>query len=155
MQSQTSITFFVSSLDTLSETDVIDFWNFILEHNIYCKNFFYRSRERVHLKVPNTNWVLAFAKLFHGNNTTTKKFELKKYRIYKIFIFFASSTICLVALIKGLELNFRYDFVENFMALLSKKEFVLRDLRNRNASKNTEIGFTVNFSFLWSTFLSL
>ncbi len=155
MQNQTSITFFVSWLDTLSETDVLDFWNFILEHTIYCKNFFCRPRERVHLKVSNTNWVLAFAKLFHGNNTTTKKFESKKYRIYKIFIFSASHIICLVVLIEGLKLKFRYDFVENFMALLSKKEFVLRDLRNRSSSKNTEVGFTVNFSFLWSTFLSL
>ena len=150
LQNQILIMFFDSWLNILSKTDVFDFWNFIIEHTVYSKKIFYRRRERVHLKVPNTNWVLGSTKLFHGNNTTTKKFESKKYRIYKIFIFSASSIICLVALIEGLELNFRYDFVENFMALLYKKEFVLGDVRNRNSNKNTEIEFTVNFSFLWN-----
>jgi hypothetical protein len=51
-------------------------------------------------------------------------------------------------LIEVHKLKLRHGFVENFTALLLKREFVLGDLRNRSGSKNTEAEFTVNFYFL-------
>jgi len=112
------------------------------------KKSVYRSRERVHLKLANTNSVLTFAILFRENHRRRKSSSRKKCQMYKVFIFSAYRRIYLVFLIEVLRLKFKYDFVENFMAVLLKKEFVLGDLRNRSSNKNTEIEFTVNFSFL-------
>ncbi len=86
--------------------------------------------------------------LFCGNNRKRKRSSKNNTKFTKVFIVFASRIICLVLLIEVLELKFRHDFVENFTALLLKKEFVLGNLRNRSKSKNTETGFTVNFYFL-------
>ena len=133
------------------------FWNFIPEHTIRSEEnfFFYRPGDRAHLKVPITNWVLTFVILFYGNNRRRKISSRKKYRIYKVSIFCVSRIYCLVFLIEVLKLKLRYVFVENFTALLLKREFVSGDLRNKSGSKNTETEFTVNFYFLWSIFLSL
>jgi hypothetical protein len=58
-----------------------------------------------------------------------KKFQSKKIlKKYTKFSFFPH----VVFLIEVLRLKFKYDFVENFMALLLQKEFVLGDLRNRS-----------------------
>ena len=139
---------------------VVNFWHifetsFPSTPSALKKSFFYRPGDRAHLKVPITNWVLTFVILFYGNNRRRKISSRKKYRIYKVFIFFVSRIYCLVFLIEVLKLKLRYGFVENFTALLLKREFVSSDLRNKSGSKNTETEFTVNFYFLWSIFLSL
>jgi hypothetical protein len=131
------------------------FWNLVLEHTIFSKNNFLQTTRKSTFQSTKFNWVLTCATLFHGNNRKRKSSSRKKYQIYKVLIFFVSRIICLVFLIEILELKFRYGFVENFTVLLLKTEFVLGNLRNRSYRKNIETGFTVNFYFLWSIFLSL
>ena len=74
------------------------------------KKSVYRPRERVHSKLANINSVLTFAKLFRENHRRRKSFSRKPDAQSFHFL-----------LIKDLKLKFKFDFVENFMVILLKK----------------------------------
>ncbi len=139
---------------------VVNFWHILKHHSrahhpLWTKAFF-TDHEKEHIWKYQAKTEFSLLLCFFTEIMGEEKFQVeKKYRIYKVFIFFVSRIYCLVFLIEVLKLKLRYGFVENFTALLLKREFVLGDLRNRSGSKNTETEFTVNFYFLWSIFLSL
>ncbi len=125
-------------------------------HHPLWRKAFFTDHEKEHIWKYQAQAEFSLLLCFFTTIIGEAKFQVeKKYRIYKVFIFFVSRIFCLVFLIEVLKLKFRHSFVENFMALLLKREFVLGDLRNRSGSKNTETEFRVNFCFLWSIFLSL
>ena len=62
-----------------------------------------------------------------------EKVQVEKNIEFTKFSFFSASLrTCLVFLVEVLKLKFRYDFVDNLMALLLKKESVRGDPRNRS-----------------------
>ena len=80
------------------------------------------------MKVPSTLLLRFFTEIIGE-----EKVQVEKNTKFTKFSFsFASRIICLVFLIDVLKLKFRYDFVQDFTALLLKKEFVLGDIWNRS-----------------------
>ncbi len=102
---------------------------------------FYISRERAHLKAPNSTEFSVLLCFFVEIIGKEKVQDEKNIRFAKL-LFCLSRIICFVSLMEVFELRFRYSFVQNFTVLLLKIDFVLGNLWNRSYSKNIETGLT-------------
>ena len=69
---------------------------------------------------------------FFTETVEEEKVGTEKKTTFTVFIFITSHIICSVSLIEVLKLQTRYNFAENWTALLFEKDFVLWLLINRS-----------------------
>jgi hypothetical protein len=92
---------------------------------------FYISRERAHLKAPNSTEFSVLLCFFVKIIGKEKVQDEKNIRFAKL-LFFLSRIICFVSLMEVFELRFRYSFVQNFQQCHISKILEISHISHRS-----------------------